>query len=716
MKLSLISLIALILTGSISRADTLSSPAVQNAFRIGVNPTQGYLASAPQLIAFDAAGNLYMAGALVGIITAPNKTAFGSPDGRDIFVIKVSPAHQLIYVAQIGGSDSEFLAAMAVDRDGNVYLSGTTSSSNFPTTAGAIRSESAVGGSFVLKLDPTGGKLLYSTLIAPFSTATCLAIDAAGNAYVGGWSDYPTFPTTAGAYQQQGLPNRHAGFLSKISPDGTKLVFSTRLSGSTGPDTITAVTVDAADVISVAGMAGSPDFPTTPGANTTTTGNPDPYPSCPAFIARFDATATHLLYSTLLPMDQDVELIALDAQRNLYIAGDRRGGYPSKMYLTKVDAGGQLVYAKQVGGSGYQATTSLLVLGDGTAMLGGFTNSPDFPTRDSMQHCNPNESWNVGVLVAVDPAGNVTHASLLGGSDDVLVTGLARDPAGVTYVAGITTSSNFPIAQDILPSSAAFPTWLYAFQFDLSHIERGRPAATCLVHAALYQPTPVIGGMVETIFGSNLGPADGVNFSPGDDGRVPTEISGIRVTVDDVPAPIMYVSDTQINLVTPNQLGSTPNVCVSVAGVESCLSAQTTTSLSPGVFAVLNEDGTVNSGANPAPRGSVISVFGTGMGPYNTDVPAGSIASDPPALLIAIATATFDDQTYCEPFSFCNKRYFPADITYAGEGPGLVAAVNLMKIRIPTNAITGSLGLTIILMPPGAPNLFGRTATVVAVK
>jgi hypothetical protein len=121
---------------------------------------------------FDAAGNLYVAGIDYGgfgyYSGAPSNvlTLLGPGGGfADSYVMKISPAQQIIYVTGIGGSGDDQITSMAVDKNGNVFLAGNTDSKDFPTTQGSFQTASATGGGFVLKLDPTGKKLIYSTYL-----------------------------------------------------------------------------------------------------------------------------------------------------------------------------------------------------------------------------------------------------------------------------------------------------------------------------------------------------------------------------------------------------------------------------------------------------------------------------------------------------------------------------------------------------------------------
>src|SRR5205823_2326297 len=111
---------------------------------------------------------------------ASNQTSIGPMGASDLFVIKLSAAgRQIMYITRAGGSGADQLGGMAVDPDGNVYLAGSTWSLDFPTTANSYLSKIIQPASFILKLDASGQKLLYSTYLAPQSQVNGVAIDKA---------------------------------------------------------------------------------------------------------------------------------------------------------------------------------------------------------------------------------------------------------------------------------------------------------------------------------------------------------------------------------------------------------------------------------------------------------------------------------------------------------------------------------------------------------
>ena len=671
-------------------------PAIVNGFRIGNQPNAlGTAGASVQGMGFDAAGNLYLAGTSYGVFAAANRILIGPGGGsQDLFVIKLSASREILNVAQIGGSDMDALGGMAVDCGGNVFLAGQTASADFPTTAASYQPKSAAPGSFLIKLDPSGRNLVYSTYIASGSAANSVAVDDAGNAYVGGSATAQTFPTTAGAYQRDvSAPwPFQAGFVSEFSADGRTLLFSTLLSGSTGQDFVQSLALDANGVIHVSGRASSNDFPTTPGANRTVR-----VPgSVTAFLARLDPSGSRLLYSALLPENQNAEALAVDREGNSYVAGEA-----VNLEVTRIDAAGAIIYAKTFAGSQVNSVKAVLASDDGTVMLGGTTISPDFPTRDTLLPCVqnlPQEPFALatfsGFFMLLDAAGNITHSSLLGGVGYNNVSALARAPGGGLYVAGATTAPGFPVDGDLLPTSVA--TWLYGFELDMSRIPRGRPAPSCLVSGATYAAGPAVPGAVMTLYGSNLGSGEGMVFSLDADGRVPADLGGIHVTAGGLPAPVLYAQDRQFNFVAPQLPWKSHDICVSGGGVETCIFTRTAAA-GAGVFgngtAVRNEDGTPNTPANPAARGSVITFYGTGFGPYGQSVEDGSIAGMSPASLRYAVVVDFIDPN----FHFCNVFFCPppagpfrGTVTYAGQAPGMVAGVTQVNVRIPEDAIPSS--------------------------
>src|SRR6266513_56732 len=278
-------------------------------------------------IAVDADGNAYITGDTFSDDFPTTAGAFqtaGAPS-FDVFVTKLNPSGSaLIYSTYLGGSSADWGSGITLDSDGNAYVSGTTSSTNFPTTAGAFQPTFAGGlyDAFVAKLDPAGSALVYATYLGGNignvehpgrEFGGDIAVDAEGNTYVTGFTSSSNFPTTAGAFRTTFA----GGFVSKLDPTGSAPVYSTYL-GDTEDDAGNGIAVDANGNAYVTGITYSGTFPTTPGAFQSSFGG-----SSDAFVTKLNATGSALIYSTYLGgtgPDWGAG-IARDSSGNVYVTG-----------------------------------------------------------------------------------------------------------------------------------------------------------------------------------------------------------------------------------------------------------------------------------------------------------------------------------------------------------------------------------------------------------
>jgi hypothetical protein len=248
-----------------------------------------------QAIAVDSAG----AACVTGYTSSPNfPTTPGAFDTHlddlyDAFVTKLDASGtSLVYSTFLGGTDRDWADAIAVDSAGVAYVAGYTSSSDFPTTAGAF--DTSFNGStdvFVTKLDASGNALVYSTLFGGtnYEFPYAIAVDSAGAAYVTGLTHSSSFPTTPGAFDTSYNSDfqHDDAFVTKLDASGSALVYSTFLGGK-DYDEAYAIAVDSAGAAYVAGVTYSVGFPTTPGAFDSTfngsSGNGD------AFVTKLNAS------------------------------------------------------------------------------------------------------------------------------------------------------------------------------------------------------------------------------------------------------------------------------------------------------------------------------------------------------------------------------------------------------------------------------------------
>jgi hypothetical protein len=219
----------------------------------------------------------------------------------------------------LGGGNSDTASAITVDSLGNAYVTGNTSSANFPTTVGAysVAQKASSQDVFVAKLNPQGTALIYSTYIGGSSTdaGTAIAVDTNGNAYIAGNTQSADYPVTTGVLQAaRKVSSYYNAFVSKLNASGTSLLYSTYLGGSNSQYG-TGLKIDTAGNAYVAGYTSSTDFPVTAGAyKTVLPGTTSP------FVAKLNPTATQMVWATFLGGNNyDVaNALALDSSNNIY--------------------------------------------------------------------------------------------------------------------------------------------------------------------------------------------------------------------------------------------------------------------------------------------------------------------------------------------------------------------------------------------------------------
>jgi hypothetical protein len=455
-------------------------------------------------IAVDSTGNAYIATGTLSIdfpVTAGAlQTTYGGAPlvcsqnqttvCGDATITKVSPdGSTLIYATYLGGSSGDYPFGLAVDVHGAVYVAGYTESTDFPVTAGAYQTAFAgrsltcpppyfaCGDGFVTKINPAGTKLVYSTYIGGTGDDYIenLAIDPSGNAYVTGSTDSADYPTTAAAFQTT-LPCTIAacanGFVSKLNASGTALVYSTFLSGTAGSSGF-GIAVNSFSEAVLAGSTTSTDFPVTasafqPQLAPGLCGTP-PSIQCPdTFVTKLNAAGNGLLYSTYLGgagWDTPYGL-TLDFQGRAYIAGftassdfpttpgayhRKFGGGTCNAYygvacsdaiLVKIDTtksgAASLVYSTFFGGDLEDQATSVAVNAAGDAFLTGWTFS------------SPHGIAGDAFLAEFDPTGaKLVFFQLVGGSGYDTSDSVAVDHAGYAYIAGRTQSTDLPTTKGV---------------------------------------------------------------------------------------------------------------------------------------------------------------------------------------------------------------------------------------------------------------------------
>ncbi|MFF2480671.1 SBBP repeat-containing protein [Paenibacillus sp. NPDC058071] len=367
------------------------------------------------------------------------------------------------YSTYLGGSSTENGLAIAVDDFGQAYVTGSTISANFPVTPGAF--QTALKGAedfFVTKLDPTGTALVYSTYIGGSARdiGRSIAIDQAGHAYVTGSCFSNDYPTTPGAFQPAVASARAHAVITKLSPDGRSLVYSTYL-GGTGGDGAFGIAVDFSGNAYVAGQTDSPDFPVTAGAIQTT--NPTEVPI--AFVTKLNAAGSGLVYSTYLGGSggtTDATCIAIDNSGNAYVSGGTvsrnfpttPGAFQTTLqgdidsYVSKLNpTGTALVYSTILGSSLNDTANAIAVDDAGNAYVTGQTTSPDFPTTPG-SFVTPLGIRRVYVTKFNPDGTGLIYSALIGGDASNTPFAMALTPFRQVVVTGQTTSTDYPVTPD----------------------------------------------------------------------------------------------------------------------------------------------------------------------------------------------------------------------------------------------------------------------------
>jgi hypothetical protein len=375
-------------------------------------------------IAVDSAGNAYVTGQ-TGSSDFPTVNAlqptYNSADGGTGFVTEISASGSaLIYSTFLGGTAGENGYGIAVSSSGSAYITGQTSSTDFPVTSGAFQTTCASVGAengcwsgFVANINPSGTALVYATYLggSVIDYGLGVAVDGAGDAYVTGFTASPNFPTTPGAFSTEcGVGSCETIFVSKFNPEGSAMVYSTFLGGTWWLACCAGIAVDTAGSAYVTGATPSYDFPVTPGAfqpvnngcNTCFGVGAD------AFVSKFTPDGSALVYSTYLggSGEDGASGIAVDSAGNAYVVGttfskdfpitphafQTKTNGSDDVFVVKFNAtGSALYYSTYVGGPTRGKTTkenygNAIAVDDlGNAYVTGQTGSTKFPTSLPLQ-------------------------------------------------------------------------------------------------------------------------------------------------------------------------------------------------------------------------------------------------------------------------------------------------------------------------------------------
>ncbi len=637
-------------------------------------------AAVSQAIELDAAGNIYLAGS----VTPQNPK--DPQDTSDAFVAKVSAdGSKVLYFTVLSGSFGESAAAIALGSDGSACITGSTGSSDFPVTPGALDSTFNEGGAsqgFLVKVNPAGA-VVYSSFIngTAYTTLTGIAIAAAGEVLLTGMGG-PAYPVSSDQPDQ--------GFILKLDAGLSKVLLS--IYGYGGG----LISLDSQNNIYLAGNAQPSDpggtLPPLPsgafqsthiGVICTSGGGPGGSFSqfCPyQYVAKLDATGK-LLWGTYVTGTYGAIAagMAVDSSGNVIVAGTTNSGdYPitagafqtaytaaapqqpplitpfnyfmgppnATGYVTKVNSTGTaLLWSTYFGGSYQDQITGMAVSPAGEIILSGRAGSSDLVLADSPDGCRPSPNQVLGFVARLTSDGaSVSATQLVQGDPDCLFLSC---PGLAQYQGG----------------------WPLALRADGTVVVAGSNGSLASIDfsatgrlACLTDPTDnaqlssVAPGQLISLFGDDLAPE--VPYIP--KGGVAKSSNTFGVFFNGIPAPILYSAAQQINVQVPFEIAGAGSVQMQVISKQITNPVSETMTLgvverepaiflSPAAFAsafpglsacggettlgqaalALNADGTVNDCTNPASVGSMVTIFLNGFGPVTPALKTGAIAPGP---------------------------------------------------------------------------------------
>lgn len=605
-------------------------------------------------------------------------------------VTKLSPDGVVLYSKSVALAGTWY--GIAVDGVGNVLIVGSTDKDNLPTTPGVIQPTRNASGicrsadkeaklvpcsdAFVAKLD-VNGNLAWATYLGGSlpEQANAVAVDAAGNLFVIGLTQSADFPILGGFQRIYG--GATDGFITKISPDGSKILYSSFI-GGTGHDVAQAIALDAAGAAYVVGT-GAEGLPTTAGSFG---------PSCnsagSAFVLKIAPFGDRLLFGGCLDSSMrasEATAVAVDATNNIYVGGDTgskdfpktpgaldgRANQNTSNFLTKISADGvTLLYSALLDGAS-PGIHSLGLDSAGSLYAVGSTGSAAMPViGPAMQPCTGSDSTlDFKFLLKLNPVGSaLTYFSYEDPGQSKLsiattADGTLYEAAGVVRkITNLETPGNPYLSKFCVLNGASFR----------SHVESRQPG--------------ISPGEMVTLKGTGLGPASSASAALVN-GGVGTSLGQTQIFFDGLAAPLVYAQDRQINVVAPynligktqttiqvrSQSGVTQSVTIPVSPVSVAVFLNSAT----GAPLVFNQDFSLNSAINPAIRGAVIVLFVTGAGQTAPPSADGQVWQGTGALQASVSAE----------LKSLNAPAVASPVLYAGPAPGMISAVQQMNLVIP---------------------------------
>jgi hypothetical protein len=396
------------------------------------------------------------------MVNAINDSFLGEPS--DIVLVQMSAdGTELLYSTFLGGDGLDFPAKMEIDGQGNVYIVGSTRSTDFATPGSYDETFNGNDDVFVMKLNPDTNTVHYATYIGGSSDehANSLVVDSSGNVYVTGITHSNDFPIVNGVDGVFGGGTE--AFILKLNTDGTELLFSTYIGGS-GYEEGNDIAIGPDGDVCITGKTGSIDFNCSDGTfDTTLNGSGD------GFITKIKSDGSEIIYSTLIGGigTDSGQCLIFDDAGNLYVTGtthspdfptlnaydDSLNGVLDVFLLKMSELGSYLLYSTYIGGIEADMPRGICLDAWGYVVIQGGTNSDDFPMANAFDDELSGEvieGFYIDCFVLkLDINSNWLHFSTyMGGSQNEDSGWIDYDDNGNIVICGMTTSSDFPVSND----------------------------------------------------------------------------------------------------------------------------------------------------------------------------------------------------------------------------------------------------------------------------
>jgi len=379
---------------------------------------------------------------------------------EDAFVTKIDPIRKaIVYSTYLGGRDIDEGHSIAVDSLGNAYVVGFTASDNFPVMNSTLTSLKGPADAFIAKLD-TSGTLIYSALVGGHNADIGNSIAYhSGKLYITGNTLSSDFPLK-NAFQKRFFGDD--GFVAVFDSKALNLLYSSYIGGSDHENS-SAIAVDGKGEVYIAGSTQSKNFHIHNAYSSHLTGPRD------AYVLKFSPLLKKLIFGTFFGgtlLEDDVSL-AVDDLGNSYLAGwsNSTAGFPiinafqpvrgdpsNDSFVAKFSPKGKVLYSSFIGGSGADFVTSITVR-NRKAFLCGWTNSTDFPVKNSIQPFNRGKPifGEDAFLLKLSRNGQVLFATYFGGGFGDKGRSVVTDAKGNIFIAGETDSIDFPVKNAVQP-------------------------------------------------------------------------------------------------------------------------------------------------------------------------------------------------------------------------------------------------------------------------